>query len=51
MRHPYLSYEQTRAIVNHVRKYGPIRQLGELRAYDLFTEADLQRLAPYLSFE
>ena len=51
VRHPYLSYEQTRVIVNHIRKYGPIRQLGELRAYDLFTEADLQRLAPYLSFE
>lgn len=51
VRHPYLSYEQTKAIVNHIRKYGPFRQLGELRAYDLFTEADLQRLAPYLCFE
>ena len=51
VRHPYLSYEQTRAIVTHVRKYGPFRHLRELLTYDVFTEADIQRLAPYLSFK
>lgn len=48
---PYLSYEQTKAIANHIRQYGPIHSLQELRLYHEFTPADLQRIAPYLRFD
>lgn len=51
VRHPYLSYEQTKAIANHIRKYGPIRGWNDLRMYREFTETDFARLQPYLSFE
>lgn len=51
VRHPYLSYEQTKAIANHIRQYGPIHSLQELRLYHEFTTADLQRIAPYLRFD
>lgn len=51
VRHPYLSYEQTKAIVNHVRRYGPLRSWRDLRLYTEFTEADFQRLAPYFVFD
>lgn len=51
IRHPYLDYEQTKDIVNHVRQYGPIHSLHELRLYKEFKEEDFQRLTPYVSFK
>ena len=51
VRHPYLSYEQTKVIVNHIRKYGPITGWKDLRLYKEFSESDFQRLAPYILFE
>lgn len=50
LRHPYLSYEQVRALVNHRDKYGPLRELRQLSLYPCFSEADLERLSPYLAF-
>lgn len=49
--HPYLSYEQTKVIKNHIRQYGPIRSWHDLRLYKEFTDADFQRLAPYFDFK
>lgn len=49
-RHPYLSYTQARAITDHVRLYGPIKNLDELSLLPEFTEEELQRLAPYVSY-
>ena len=49
--HPYISYEQTKAIVNHIRRYGPIRSWRDLRLYDEFSEEDFRRLTPYVSFD
>ncbi len=51
VRHPYLSYEQTKDIVNHVRSYGPLRSWQDLRLYPGFSEADFVRLAPYFTFD
>lgn len=51
VRHPYLSYEQTKAIVNHVRSYGPLKSWRDLRLYKEFTEDDFTRLAPYFVFD
>ena len=49
--HPYLNYEQVKVIVTHIRKYGPLRSWNDLRLYDVFTQADFDRLQPYFSFE
>ncbi len=50
LRHPYLNYEQVQAIVNLRRKKGNIRSIRELAMLDVFTEADINRLEPYLEF-
>lgn len=47
--HPYLSYEQTRAIVNQ-RRRAPLRSLDDLRGTGLFNDADMERLRPYCTF-
>lgn len=49
--HPYMSYEQTKAIVNHIRSYGPLRSWRDLRLYKEFKEEDFSRLTPYFSFD
>lgn len=48
-RHPYLSYEQTKAIAN-LRRSARIRSWDDLRGCGLFTDADFQRLKPYFKF-
>lgn len=50
VRHPYLNYEQTKAIVNYIRKYGPLHSWEELSAIEHFTKKDLERLTPYFNF-
>jgi DNA uptake protein ComE-like DNA-binding protein len=50
LRHPYLNYEQVKAIVNHRRKQGALRSLQELSNNEAFSAADLKRLAPYVDF-
>ncbi len=50
-RHPYLNFYQSRVIVEHRRKYGPIKELRALSLYEEFTPSDLERLRPYVSFE
>lgn len=49
-RHPYLNFYQTKAICEHRRKYGPIKDIVQLRLYTVFTQNDLQRIQPYLDF-
>lgn len=50
-RHPYLSFEQARAIYELRRKKIHLKHLDQLRTLDCLTEQDFQRLRPYLSFE
>ena len=50
-RHPYLSYQQARAIVDYRRRHGPIRHLQALSLLDAFTPADLERLSHYVSLD
>ncbi len=49
LRHPYLSYEQVRAIAQF-RHLHPILNLQTLRGLTGFTDEDVQRLAPYVCF-
>lgn len=48
-RHPYMSFQQARAIVD-ARKAGRIRSVDRLRLLDEFPDSSLQRLLPYLDF-
>lgn len=50
-RHPYLSFEQARAIYELRRRKIHLKHLDQLRTLDCLTEQDIQRLRPYLSFE
>lgn len=50
-RHPYLRYNQAKSIYALRRKRVLIRDIDELRSLPELTETDLERIAPYLSFE
>ena len=50
-RHPYLRYSQAKAIYALRRQRVRLSSLDDLRALPELTEYDLQRIAPYLSFE
>ena len=50
IRHPYFNYEQTKAIINHIRLNGPIKSWEELRFLGIFTKKELERLYPYVAF-
>lgn len=49
--HPYLTFYQARAIIELRKREGDIRSVRQLLFLDEFTEADIKRLTPYLSFE
>lgn len=49
--HPYLNFYQARAIIELRKREGDIRSVRQLLFLDEFTEADIARLIPYLSFE
>ncbi len=50
LRHPFLSYDQVKAVKNFQRKYGRIRNMTELLILPEFTVEDTLRLSPYLQF-
>lgn len=49
--HPYINYYQARAIYDHVRKNGPLKDIRELSLLPEFPQREIERLAPYLSYE
>ncbi|MCC8188544.1 MAG: helix-hairpin-helix domain-containing protein [Bacteroides sp.] len=49
--HPYLNFYQAKVMVEHRRKRGYIKDIQELRLYEEFTTEELERIAPYLSYE
>lgn len=49
--HPYLTFYQARAITELRKREGNIRSVRQLLFLDEFTETDIVRLTPYLSFE
>ncbi len=50
-RHPYLSPQQARTIINLRKQKGTISGWNNLRLLEEFTPADIERLSPYISFE
>ena len=50
LRHPYLNFEQVRAIMNYRKAYGALRSLSDLKTYTAFSDSDFLRLQPYVAF-
>ena len=51
LQHPYMDFYKAKVIVEHRRRRGKLTSLAQLSLYEEFTEQDLERLAPYLSFD
>lgn len=51
LRHPYLEYKQTAAIVNYRKQHGDFSSFDDLLKIHLITETDIDRLKYYLTFE
>ena len=51
VRHPYLRVYRARAIWDYRHNVGPLHGIDDLRRLPDFTEADIERLRPYLDFE
>ena len=51
MKHPYMGYYRASEIADYRRVHGPIRSIEVLKSLPHFTEDDIIRLAPYLSFQ
>ena len=51
VRHPYISYEQTKAIVNFRERKGKITSWEPLSLMEEFSASEITKLTPYLSFE
>lgn len=51
MKHPYMGYYRASEIASYRRIHGPIRSIDVLRGMPHFSEQDIERLAPYLSFD
>lgn len=49
--HPYMDFYKAKAIMEYRRKRGKIKSLSQLSMFEEFTEKDLKRLSPYLTFE
>ena len=49
-KHPYISFNQARAILNYRRLRGSIRDLSDLRLLPEFPPEMIERLAPYLEY-
>ncbi len=50
-RHPYLRFEQAKAIYELRRKKVRLNSIEELRELDCLSEEDILKLAPYLNFD
>ena len=48
--HPYISYEQTKAIVNLRSRTGSIMSINQLNMLEEFTLEDIERIKPYIDF-
>lgn len=51
VRHPYLRVYRARSIWDHRHNKGPLQSIDDLRQLPDFSEADIERLRPYLEFK
>lgn len=50
-KHPYISYKQAKVIVDIRTRKGNIKSMNRLSLLDEFSEKDIKRLSPYISFD
>jgi DNA uptake protein ComE-like DNA-binding protein len=49
--HPYISYEQTKALLQYIRLYGKVKDEETLMATGIFTAEEMEKLKPYITYE
>ncbi|MBO7592081.1 MAG: helix-hairpin-helix domain-containing protein [Bacteroidaceae bacterium] len=49
--HPYISYEQTKALLQYIRLYGNVKDEETLLATGIFTKEEVEKLKPYIAYE
>lgn len=49
--HPYMDFYKAKAIIEYRRKRGKLKSLSQISLFEAFSEEDIKRLSPYLSFE
>ena len=49
--HPYITYEQCKAISSRIRLYGAFADSSALKACGIFSDEELEKLLPYICFE
>ena len=50
LRHPYLEYEDVKALMHYIDIEGEIRSYVEIRDNGLLADSTLDRIVPYLDF-
>ena len=51
LKHPYLSYQQVKSVVNYRNELGDLNSLSELLQLEGFGAKDTARLKPYINFQ
>lgn len=49
--HPYISYEQTKALLQYIRLYGKVKDEETLLATGIFAKEEMEKLRPYIAYE
>ena len=49
--HPYISYEQTKALLQYIRLYGNVKDEDVLLSTGIFTSEEMEKLRPYIVYE
>ena len=49
--HPYISYEQTKALLQYIRLYGDVKDEKTLVETGIFTKEEVEKLKPYIAYE
>ncbi len=49
--HPYITYEQTKALLQYLRLYGKVEDEETLLSTGIFTPEEWERLKPYIDYE
>lgn len=49
--HPYISYEQAKALLQYIRLYGDVKDEETLLYTHIFTPEELNKLRPYITYE
>ena len=49
--HPYITYEQTKALLQYIRLYGKVEDEETLISTGIFTTEELKKLRPYITYE